>query len=225
MHDTFYVSGYPKSGTSHLTKLLADILNASIGGSCPEQDSIEPIAIQRDSSWIVRKGHYRIMINDDKPLLPEPHCLNITKLQNEPIFFIYRDPRDVAVSAAKYHNKPINAIIWGMTTGKLYGLPKWDTYIRMWQTYLSDKTQFIAYEDLIDDPADILRWHLTVEYDESRLLTAVEQQSFANQKPLDKHNLLRKGIAGDWKTVLTDKQAKTITDNFGELMKELEYEF
>jgi len=224
MKNNFYISGYPKSSTSYLTRLIASTLNASIGGSCPEQDAIEPIAIKRDSDWIVRKGHYRLMVSDNKPLLPEPHVLNISKLQGEPVFFIIRDPRDIIVSAAHYHNKTIEETLHNMFYGNAYGLGRWDTYVSQWYELMANKAQFIRYEDLLNDPVTILKWCLTIDYDEQQLGAAVKEQSFEKQKPLDKHNLLRKGIAGDYKNYLDQNQIKEIELALGDTMKEFGYE-
>lgn len=219
----FFTAAYPKSGISWTTKIIAETLDSSIGGSCPSQDSIEPIAIKRNGRFIIRKGHYKLINNPKKRLLPSPHTLNIAKLNGEGIIHVIRDPRDIVVSAAWYHKKPVDRIIEDMINGRSYGLPKWDVYINDWLNKLADRAYFIRYEDLLNDPVSILGWCLTVDYDRDRLITAVENQSFENQKENDKHRLLRKGIAGDYKNVLSKRQIEKINSAFRETMKDWGY--
>lgn len=221
----FFVSGYPKSYTTYLARLIGDVLDCPVGGSISSDDKKEPATegLDRKGSFIVRKGHYRLIEDSTLPLIPKAHTLNLAKYTTEPIIFIIRDPRDIVVSGAFYHRKTFLDYAKQMIEGQLYGLLRWDEYINEWTVLTSGLAQFIRGEDLLDDPESILRWYLTVSYDESRLKPAIERQSFENRKRDDKHRLLRSGKSGEYKKYLDKKIIDMIESEFKDVMLEFDY--
>jgi hypothetical protein len=242
MRKTIYVAGYPKSGTTWLTRLLGDALDSPTGASVPEEDAAEPASggHDRPGPYIVRKGHYRLVsCGGGGPVVPGPHQLCFACLI-DPLFFIIRDPRDIAVSAAHFHNRPLEVVVDQMVRGELYNLPPWNEYVRDWVQSPEGGVVCLRYETLLRSPVFRLGFMLSVagiEVERWRLRTAVVRQSFAQMKKrVEAHGdempggkalnqkLLRKGKIGDWKGRLTGEPLRKLEAAFGETMKELGYE-
>lgn len=241
------ISGYPKSGSTWLTRLLADVLNSPSGGSHPSEDNKE-IASEgwdRSGSYIVRKGHYRLpklshlktSITTGFEVLPSPHILCPHRIRDERLIFIIRDPRDI-ITSAFYHwkKKSQKEIIYQVCNGGLAKLPAWNEYLFQWQQV--DNVKWTSYEKLIGNPfSEVLRLLSGLDYDKARIKIAIDRQSFDNRKKQieqdgDKlylgkeYNLrfMRKGIVGDYKNVLTVHQHDYIWDRLGTAMKEYGYD-
>ena len=230
MKKPIYVCGYPKSGTTYLTRLIAEILNSSIGGSVASEDTKELAVIERNGKYIVRKGHYRIV----DTYQANSHTITLDMICNNPTFFIVRDPRDIVVSAAYYHSKSFDNIADGMIDGSLYGLGRWDEYVRFWLDLASNNyvNHFVSYERLLEFTVNNLLITF-VSSDLPFILEKIEQsiqnQSFQNTKkrfagnPLN-NKLMRKGIVGDWKNELSKHTINRIEKEFGGTMEWLGYE-
>jgi hypothetical protein len=99
MYEPIYVIGFPKSGNTWLTRLLADALQARVslhpmGGSLePASEINERLALAPDTMLTIAKVHF----------LP---AMFIEEIDADPkrIVYIYRDFRDVVVSAFFYFN-------------------------------------------------------------------------------------------------------------------------
>ena len=246
---TIYVAGYPKSGTTWLTRLLGDALNCPTGASIPAHDATEPAAggWDRPGPYIVRKGHYWLeSYAGDEPVVPAAHRLRFAKL-TDPVVFIVRDPRDIAVSAAHFHSRSIETVVDRMISGSSYNLPAWNMYAHQWMAFLRSYAQpkelracFVRYEDLLHSPVHRLRFVLSqidTGVEPWRIRTAVVRQSFHHvKKQVASHGdkmpggkalnqkLLRKGQIGDWRGQLTGEPLRKLEGAFGETMKELGYE-
>lgn len=241
---TIYVVGYPKSGTTYLTRLLGDILNSPTGGCMPELDHTE-IATEgqdRPGDYIIRKGHFTL-IEDDSPLtVPYPHKLNWQRLTNEKIVFIVRDPRDICISGAYHWRQDINTFLDRMIKGDIAKCGRWDEYVSTWLNY-----GIIKYEAIIKYPDNILYdilKNIDALYCYDRIEQSLERQSFQSRKSqihlshFDRtpqsikvieqelrRNNMRKGISGDWRNHFTKDMNDKIWSEFGWIMERLGYEF
>ncbi len=102
---SIYVIGFPKSGNTWLTRLLADCLQFRVGTSLNDDDHIEiassvnsQLDIPVATDFTIWKAH----------LLPSI----LMKTRNENIIkavYIYRDFRDIVISAFFYHYSKIGA--------------------------------------------------------------------------------------------------------------------
>lgn len=237
-----YISSYPKSGSTWLTRLLADVLNCPSGGSTPEQDEKE-IATEgydRPGKYIVRKGHFRLVDNNieagrfrtvDNKIVPEPHRLNWQNVTNELLVFLYRDPRDICVSGAWHWRTTPQAFLDRMIKGDIARCGRWDYYC---QQHLENKCTIVevSYEELLKDTFNELKSiieYLGVEmpYD-NWIKQAIERQSFKiksagmTEQEMRKNNM-RKGITGDWRNHFTPAMNNKIWLEFGWMMERLGY--
>ncbi len=237
------VSGYPKSGNTWFTRLLADVLNCPAGSSHPSEDQKE-IASEgwnRPAPYVVRKGHYRLDYNrqllaaDNNPI-PYAHVLIPDRLTSERLIFVVRDPRDIIVSACHHwKRKSRQEVIDLVCFGGLAKLPGWNTYLEQWQQIKNVK--WTSYESLSNNPLnEVLSLLAGLDYDKARLLPAIGRQEFdqrTKQIELDGGNLylgkaynlrfMRKGIIGDYKNFLTDKEQEQIWDRLGGMMIRMGY--
>ncbi len=239
------VSGYPKSGNTWLTRLLADVLNCPAGGSHSSEDEKE-IASEgwdRPAPYIVRKGHYRLDYNrqflaDDNNPIPYAHTLIPEKITDERLIFIIRDPRDIIVSACHHwKKKDRQELIDLVCFGGLAKLPGWSTYLKQWQQI--ENVKWTSYERLSHNPLNEVLSLLTgLDYDKSRLLPAIGRQEFTQRKKqielkgndlyLGKnYNLrfMRRGIVGDYMNFLTDKEQSQICSCLSGMMTKMDYDF
>lgn len=186
-----YISGYPKSGNTWLTRLLADCLNCPSGASVPKLDSTEPATggQNRSEPFIVRKGHFLLQDGLDGGFVPGPHRMNWQLQKEERVIFIVRDPRDIAVSGSHYWNRTIFQFSMDMLngTGGVRMVGNWGKYVRRWIEIEKQGFQFhtIRYEDLLDDPKEqilIALINLDLPIDEDRIDGAIVRQSFSRMK-------------------------------------------
>ena len=211
--------GYPRSGNTWIGKLLTDALGG-LWKSRIDNPSISVFDItQRDqrfinSEIIVTKNHY------------------IELPENEKVVLIYRDPRDVAVSAWFYREKKVSlaTTIEQISTvhnpdRDLYG--PYETFISKWWNKADarvsyEEIYFNTAKTITDLVATIGFWSLTRQANWDRhIRDTVERQSFDRVKSSDPKyfaHSMRKGIVGDWKFHFRQEHAKLITKHLGKTM-------
>lgn len=233
---TIYISGFPKSGNTWLTRLLGDILDSPTGGCMPEQDGKEVATEGQDrpGPYIVRKGHYVLIAGEPGgKAVPFPHRLAWCNITNERVLFLARDPRDVCVSGAYHWGQPVNVFLDRMIQGDVARCGRWDLYYHSYFVVLAQSYGLVKYEDLVAAPEsaciDILVGFGLLQY-ASRIPGAIERQSFAarkaqigdNEQELRRNNM-RKGVAGDWHNHFTPAMNERIWNEFGWMMERLGY--
>lgn len=206
------VCGYPKSGNTWLSRLIADIIGCPVAGFWmnPWHNEIAMEGNTRDSDYQCFKSH---------------HCysqlmrsLDDYSFGNEKIIYIVRDPRDVIISASNYYRlQPrfkmlqmamrrlpggnmvyknvfhtqrykqdvmTEALLKGSKTqGAWLSIP-WKSHV---EGYLKSDVLIIKYEDLKENPlleAKKICSVLNIERSETELLSSIENQSFENKKKL-----------------------------------------
>ena len=207
------IVGYPKSGTSWMSKLVAELISCPLKGNWGfsiENDPLEE-GHQRQSKYCCYKSHHTY---DE-----------IFKINNKPIhklIYIIRDPRDVVISGIYFFNFFKKSALVDKLTPKsfkkqqmikavLYGNEKLNQWCKYsWQnhykSYLNKDILFIKYEDLLQDPMSECREllkYLDVEKSDNSIQNAIEKQSFKNVK---KNSNVRKGESGYWKHQLSGSE-------------------
>lgn len=202
------IIAYPKSGTSWLTRLTAELLQSSIQGFL-YSNLEDPI-----SSDNCRKGDFEIFKGHQQ--LKE---LKKGELDKSKVIYIYRDPRDVSISSSHFFysrellkpfrtiplsRKPIYLVkkILGVKLGAklrrnnsinaiLYGNEKIDHWLKSsWKNHVlpyveNERVLCLSYENLLDQPFSnvkkILKF-LNLEMSEKDIQKAIEEQSFEKVK-------------------------------------------
>ncbi len=246
MSMTIYVAGYPKSGTTWITRLLGDVLRCKTGGSLPAEDKKEIAAevYGEDSHIMIRKGHFVLM--DTVASLPviKPHRLQWKGL-HEPshkVVLVVRDPRDIAVSGAHHWKVSVDSFLQDMIKGTngMRTMGPWFVFMREWLAkYKEFDAVIVRYEDMLQgaDSLEKLLNDLRFIVNNQMIAEAYERQSFQN-RVIDiiqnghNYNLgrafnlrfMRKGVAGDWRNHFTRTAAFDAEVNFGELLSYFKYE-
>lgn len=242
-----YISGFPKSGTTHLTRLLGDTLNCPTGGSIKSQDKNEPAAggFDRESNIIVRKGHFKIIQDDQKKAVIKPHLMNPDLLShNEYVICLFRDPRDIAVSMSYYWGITVQAAVNQMIDGNGHSrfCGNWGEYVTSWLKHVRKNRQvnWIRYEDLMKSPeftverlllfiARYIKMKDIENAIERNKIECVRERIKAGEDspPLGKNlnlRLVRNGTPGEWRNHIGPKLNHRIYTSFDGVMKLLEYE-
>lgn len=244
-----YVTGWPKSGCTWLTRLLGDVLDCPTGGTIAGKDHKELAAEgwDRPAPYVVRKAHF-VLVDEGGSLVPRPHRLDWKKLADERVIHIMRDPRDIAVSMAFYFEYSIGKALQQLKSG--WRMPiegGWVEHIQEW-IGVQFPCVHTSFELLTDDCVEETRRILLesgLPLDGARLPGAIQRQSFAvrRQHVIDQGEkyargephyvylrgtdwnlrFMRKGIVGDWKNHFTRKQGEQAQRFFGPMMKQLGY--
>ena len=242
-----YVAGYPKSGTTWITRLLGDVLDCRTGGCLPEQDSVEIATEGFDRSRtdvVVRKGHFTLL--DDKSSIPvmklHQMCWKALDPAEHKVVFVIRDPRDIAVSGAFHWRITASNFLLNMISGEggISRIGTWHGYIRSW---LDRANKFnaitVKYEDMLKGAKELKALVKKLEFNVSAkdIYAAYERQQFENRVkdiernghnyPLGKEfnlSFMRSGVSGDWRNYLTPQDAYLCEEYFGNLLRYLNYE-
>ena len=228
------VTGYPKSGTTWASSLVAELVKCPLAGDWGFSDitKVYKEGINRESPFNCYKSHYTYdQLTDSN--------YNIYK-----IIHIVRDPRDVVISGAHYFNftsrihsflKKIKCATLGnylfpvsekqakqkMIKAVLNGNKHLNKWLSLsWKDHFksfADKNVLqVTYEDLIDHPekecAKIL-YYLGIEINTNHIKESIQKQSLPNKKKeIDIEykeflkKLMREGKHGYWKNEFTKQQ-------------------
>lgn len=239
---TVYVLGYPKSGTTWLSRLLGDVLDSPVGAVFPPSSgkAIATEGENRKGSHYIRQGHAMPIQTEGGPVVPATHSFAYKNLTDEKIVLVLRDPRDIMVSGAHHWGRALIPYIhccgkgdWPMPHGG--GLVRW---VRRWLD-LNIHDCLTRYEDLLTDTEGELR-RILQKLDlqpVNDLKAVVERQSFAKRRKwTEAHGsslnygrdfqlrFLRKGVVGDWKNRFGPEEIALCEEYFGDLIRELGYE-
>jgi len=246
------VCGYPKSGTSWLTKLTADLLECPVSGMW-RGGSRHPFKSAEDNSvnFECYKSH-----------------LPVFKIQNnrtnrynaDKIIYIVRDPRDVIISAAHYFNTSSHYLKWQSVFKKLrirriasFLLNRTDYQVALecvtkggkivnmeipWHEhvlgFLETEHLIVRYEDLLSNPQDELKniqEYVGVNLEKPKLEKIIRKHSFNRKKNKYKRDgnkkglqFLRAGESGQWEKRLTSCQVQEVSNACNSTLHRLGYE-
>lgn len=237
------VVGYPRSGNTWLARLLGDYLDSPVTGF----QSARPIAtegLDRKGGYIVRQLHLKPVRGGAAEFLVSPQQANINALQGERIVFAIRDPRDVAVSASFYWEKPLGTIINAMKNGvhPLEAVGQWVDFNRAWLDLDGNiPVAVVPYELMVENGEDafgnlLVALGLAKTADDPRIASAYQRQDIHSKRlqiqsdgdgrPYGKTiqlKHLRKGVAGDWKNYFSKNDLRAADLAFGSFAKSIGY--
>ena len=210
-----FIAGYPRSGNTWLNRTLCDLMNAPLQ-NLPNTEMEWSYSEIREDWCIVRKTHWYVQDWSGNGYIQG---------STPRMVFIYRDPRDTAVSVMHYKNATnLKEVIRGLNkdSDKGYGIR---SMINGWIKYQPDF--IISYEDLHFMPHKKLsELYIKVtgrEVSEEKVSRVIERQKFSNLAPQYPHSM-RKGIVGDWKNYFTRDDAVTFSNLYQDLLEDLGYE-
>ena len=237
------ICGYPKSGTTWLSRLLAELVGCPLKGNWGfgDQSAQDVERLDRKSSNACYKSHHRLA-----DLMTEPTERKIL------LVYIIRDPRDVAVSAAHHFDMPISRIRqhFGPQLAKVTGRLMPHSYRRArlinavlagdpsisewlsesWRShylpFLNAGTHFTQFERLLEDPVptcrDLLN-HIDFRQSDEHIQAAINRQSFPVRKKefLDndqqyQYRFLRRGGSNYWRNEFSNKQKALFYEILGD---------
>jgi len=177
-----------------------------------------------------------------RPLIVKSHHLYIDEYSDRRCIYIYRDPRDVAVSYYHYRWQHLKGLTFPQFLDKFVAgdvlFRSWKAHVRCWlfSDIISVKAgiEFLAvkYEDLLRNPEEWLRKVLDfigMKADDRIVRRAVERTRFDKVKihgAIDgQHPKLigLRGIAGGWKKDFTAEMREKMLNWAGETMEKLGY--
>ncbi|MDO8288920.1 MAG: sulfotransferase domain-containing protein [Parvibaculum sp.] len=229
------VSGYPKSGNTWLTRMLADAAESEMVAYLSDHRKTLP----RERGMV---GHE---MRRDLVTVKSHHTVSLLRMGGIPltdIVLVVRDPRDVAVSGSGFFfgadNVPtpdsIDRMIDMMVTkNKPYVRwedQRWDQFV---EHSLNRGVPFVRYVDLVHNTKNTLTPilnHLDLNLTDEAVDRVIAYHCFdrankrytqTGQTEISRH--LRSGKPGDYKKYLSIRQKDRIESEFGPLMKTLGY--
>lgn len=203
-----YTAGYPRSGNTWLLRLLSDCLDCgwnSVNGEAPDYPGA-----QHDADYLLRKTHAH-----------ETSDLRHT-------IFVYRDPRDVAVSImyyAQHANLKETIEKLGTPIEKL-NVDRYGAMQEAWW-YSGKAAAEVCYTDLHVQPVPTLRNAIRratgILLPEAKIEAAINRQSFLNARRRygeSQYHHIRRGIVGDWRNHFDREAGRLMQEQFGELMRD-----
>ena len=225
----YFVVGFPRSGTSWLSDLVADYYNLP-----RPKDYYLPIAF---------------------PSVLHTHWNPRRKMKNT--FYIYRDGRDTYTSYYFYEKRYVKenpGSFYAQQFKKMWGdrmmdpafeqenflkylewvfkkKVHWSEHIRIWSEAAKKNKEIviIAYEDLLIDPYGTLHkgiMQVDGKVNQEILEDIIEKNSFAKQmkRPKSQHKTpLRKGKKNSWKEVFSEASTQIFNEHCGAMLIELGY--
>jgi hypothetical protein len=239
-----YVLGYPKSGTTWLSRLLGDALSSPVGALNPTRNNLT-VATEgegRPGKYYIRQGHATPSHKYPSPVIPNDYSLAYKSLTNERIIVMVRDPRDVAISVRHHWGmdslmKAVRCMIyaeWPVPHGG-----GWVHWNQVWCERVDVVGCWTSYEALRKDTLTELGRILgSLDIRKpATLRSVIKRQSFnARKRWTQQHGddlnygkefqlrFLRKGIVGDWRNHDWTNCYDLATDAWGEMMEKLGYE-
>jgi len=237
------VVGYPRSGNTYLARLLGDAFNSPVTGL----GSAMPIATEgqeRPGPYTVRQLHMKARrgLGQGRALV-SAYEFDLDHYAGEYIAHIYRDPRDIAVSAWKFFGHDSLEVTLHNMVGHapdaqdIHG--SWADYVIGWYNASLDNLVQIRYEYLVSHPylnlsIALATWGLPAA---NRLDEVIKRQGFSakraqierdgDTRPYGRERqlqALRRGVAGDWRNWFTRREAEIAHAYFYELLEKLGYE-
>lgn len=238
--DIFIVS-YPKSGNTWVRFLIGNYLTDG------RMDF-------KDSHQVIPDMHFNPRDIDKiklKPRFIKSHDSFNENFRN--VIYIVRDGRDVAISYFFFLKKtgdlPVDISFdeffnSRFITGNV-GFGDWGEHVKSWLNARSVNKIMVKYEDLMDETEKVftrILYYLKLkDIDADRVRMSIAQSSFESMSKNESNNpeyfyelgglkdtgygFMRKGEVGDWRNHFTEDNLVRFKAKYGELMRELGYEF
>lgn len=273
MRGITWLASYPKSGNTWVRMFLAAYRNGGVAlhpNALPSDldaadisdehyAAVSPVALERLSRerLLSLRGaallHVMAMAHV-RPLVCKTHWqrCNFEHVEvfppalSDKAVYVVRDPRDVAVSFARWMGKDMDETIaiMGDSRTKLDGinvkalcsyLGTWSEHVASWAS--REDTLVIRYEDLLATPTEVfmgLLAHIGIGIDENRVRQAVGAVSFDRLREMEGRgrfietpegvdSFFHRGQAGQWREALTAEQTARIEADHGDWMSRMGY--
>lgn len=219
---------------------------AFLAGTLLYQTNITWINVEKYVPCIYHHGDEALLLHPP-PRLLWAHCGYRPSLPK--VIYMIRDPRDTCIS--QYHHDiqkrnialdmPFDEYLDWYLYDRDKWAPSWDEHVRGWTSHADDVENgffLCKYEDLLEDTfakTKELVEFIGIERSDEEITDAIEWCSFKNMDRLEDRQghfnytgqvppeHTRKGKAGEWREVLSDKQNARVWDVYGKLMKKFDY--
>lgn len=235
-----FIVGYPKSGNSWVSRLIADALDATITGF----GTAVPLSAEDrgKTEYTVRQLHLKPVDGGDV-FLKSAWEACIPKWDGEKIIHVVRDPRDIVISAMHYWEIPtVGQAIEAVCLGEhpLKGVGSWYTYVLGWEAQITKIPVIKVYYEVLQEykeyALELLLRQLSVKpvkplekvmFNQSIELTRQRLAEDGDSRPYGKAIQLknvRKGTGGEWKEHFTEQNKRAIGFYVGSAMKLVGYD-
>jgi hypothetical protein len=235
--DDVVLASYPKSGTTWMAFMLAQLLWKAGGEQTLVDNRFLP-AVGRHGQAERRLPSGGRLVRSHEPFRP----------QYRKAIYVVRDGRDVAVSMYWQAKR-----VMGMEAdfsdylelflaGRLTGAGAWAGHVEGWldsPPFASGNVLVARYEDMKEQPADVLRRaaaFLGVSPSDEKIAEAVEAGSMESMKDREKKSsgvahletgekipVVRKGVVGDWSNYFSQEDKRAFWQAAGPAMRRLGY--
>ena len=272
MGKIIWLASYPRSGNIWLQSFLHNLLrNANhtpnaqeLGAFCtlessalhfvtPESQSLstwthEEIAMRRAEAHkeISETNSDNVFASTRSALLIHGGAPTITMEHTAAAVYVARNPLDVVVSLAAYHDQSIDQAIDQLAAEhnsensnqfayEHHG--SWSSHVKSWTLQRHAGLHILRYEDMVSTPESAfapLATFLGFDTTQERLARAIQFTSFAklaaHSESVDGQGgagnsaeLFRKGTSDQWREFLSADQVRRIVERHGEQMQRFEY--
>jgi len=244
------VCGYPKSGTTWVSRLVAELVGCPFQGDLGGADGGPLEGGTRDSGYDCYKTHR------DLPSV-------VAELPGSTKFvYVVRDPRDVAISAAHHFRvnlltlrpganrivaalnarlspavpysvrirRAVRAVLYGDASLHYWLAHPWRLHYR---AFRPSDALLLKYEDLLAGPAAMcaqILAHLDLPSPSESIASAIANQSFGRKKSYfeergmrAEQTFLRRGGTGYWRSEFDSAQQRLFVEQVGEDLEALSY--
>jgi hypothetical protein len=230
-----FIASYPKSGNTWLRFMLGQLLMQQEMDFDLAKPLIPIVGLHHNAPALLA-GDGRIIKTH------EPYRGVYRKA-----IYLVRDMRDVAVSYY-YHqarqglfHEDVRAFVAQFLAGSVDGLTRWDAHVRSWlESPLAqrDALHLVHYEQLRLNPHAVLSGitqFLGLEPTDEQIANVIAANSLRRMKEKEASAtvldvirtdipVVRSGMTGEWKTVLTDEEKQRFLDLAGRELGRLGYE-
>jgi hypothetical protein len=234
-----YLASYPRSGNTWLRAVIAEIMFGDSGANIAELDRYVPDIYVPQLATNVVPAEFHV-IKTHEPY----HHQQRMRLQR--VIYIFRDPRDVAVSYYRYLNKlgqydgPLDAFLVDWLAARIWPC-SWHEHLMSWAAdwprVPNDQWLVVRYEDLLHDSTNHVRTiarYLGNSLDESRLNEVLQRTTSDEMRRKEKAGMrsseratgfqfIGGAKAGGWRDSLSGQQQALISESLGAVMRRFGY--
>lgn len=252
--EAIVVGGFPKSGCTWLTRMVADLVECPVVNFLGAKNDYHEIAREGESRHS-RFGCYKSHFDLDQ--------LDRWPIRRSRVVYIIRDPRSIFLSGIDHFEfKAVEffpriaytrngrkfvdflfkkrffrgflferILMKGKAPPRFSITKSWDEHVL---SFLDSGVLCLQYEKLLDDPFEQLRLvpsHLEMEIEDNRVEEVIDRQSFSKRKKEFEEkgdhrraSFLREGARDPWRNQMGAKRSDRVFSRFKPVMKRLGYE-